>query len=278
MSENLEGRVALVTGAARGQGRSHALALAERGVDVVLVDSVRGIDTVPYVMPDRADLDETRAAVEKLDRRAVAVEVDVRTDELVDVVTGAVAELGRLDIVVANAGVLGAAKPSWELTLQEWSTVVDINLTGVWQTIRASVPHVIAGGRGGSLIAISSIAGLRGVPNVAQYTAAKHGVVGLMNAVANEVAQHSIRANTIHPTNVRTSMIDNPASARIFRPDLDAPSLDDGVEALSRINLLPVPWIDSSDVSDAVVWLASDASRFVTGASIPVDAGSLSKY
>ncbi len=272
------GKIALVTGAARGQGRSHAITLAEHGADVILVDAARAIDTIGYPMPTPDDLKEAARAVEEFDRRAVVIEADVRDDGLGAMVSDAVAQLGGLDIVVANAGVLGSPKSSWEFSHEEWSTVVDINLTGVWQTTKATVPHLIAGGRGGSIIAISSIAGLRGIPNVAQYCAAKHGVVGLATALANEVARYGIRVNTIHPTNVRTPMIDNPVSAKIFRPDLEAATIEDGADVLRRINLLPVPWIEPTDVSQAVLWLASDESRYVTGAAVTVDAGMLSKY
>ncbi|MDI2030179.1 mycofactocin-coupled SDR family oxidoreductase [Saccharopolyspora sp. TS4A08] len=274
----LAGKVALITGAARGQGRSHAVTLAEHGADVVLVDAVRPIDGVGYPLPSSSELKAAAQAVEALGRRAVVVEADVRDEELAPAVDDAVERLGGLDVVVANAGVLGSPKPSWELTRDEWSTVIDINLSGVWQTTKATVPHLIAGGRGGSVIAISSIAGLRGIPNVAQYCAAKHGVVGLATALANEVAEHGIRVNTIHPTNVRTPMIDNPVSAKIFRPDLDQPTLDDGADVLRRINMLPQPWVEMNDVSQAVLWLASDESRYITGTALPVDAGMLSKY
>jgi len=272
------GKIALVTGAARGQGRSHAVTLAEHGADVILVDAARAIDTIGYPMPTPDDLKEAARAVEEFDRRAVVIEADVRDDGLGAMVSDAVAQLGGLDIVVANAGVLGSPKSSWELSREEWSTVVDINLTGVWQTTKAAVPHLIAGGRGGSIIAISSIAGLRGIPNVAPYCAAKHGVVGLATTLANEVARYSIRVNTIHPTNVRTPMIDNPVSAKISRPDLEAATIEDGADVLRRINLLPVPWVEPADVSQAVLWLASDESRYVTGAAVTVDAGMLSKY
>jgi len=273
------GLVAVVTGAARGQGRAHSLRLAAEGADLVLLDAAEAIENVDYAMPTSADLEKVADEVRALGRRAVVVQADVRDLKSVsEGVHNAAEQLGRLDILVANAGVLGPAKPSWELSHEEWTTVVDINLTGVWTCIKASLPLMIAAGNGGSVILISSIAGLRGVPNVANYAAAKHGLVGLAGSVANEVAEHGIRVNTIHPTNVRTPMIDNPTSARIFRPDLPSPTLDDGVEALQRINLLPVPWVQCEDVSAAVLWLASDESRYVTGASIPVDAGMLAKY
>jgi len=275
----VQGLVAVVTGAARGQGRAHSLRLAAEGADLVLLDAAETIENVDYAMPTSLDLEKVADEVRALGRRAVVVQADVRElDRVSEGVRHATEQLGRLDILVANAGVLGPAKPSWELSHAEWNTVVDINLTGVWTCIKATLPLMIAAGNGGSVILISSIAGLRGVPNVANYAAAKHGLVGLAGSVANEVAEHGIRVNTIHPTNVRTPMIDNPTSAKIFRPDLPAPTLDDGVETLQRINLLPVPWVDCEDVSAAVLWLASDQSRYVTGATIPVDAGMLAKY
>jgi len=275
----VQGLVAVVTGAARGQGRAHSLRLAREGADLVLLDAAEAIENVDYAMPTSADLEKVADEVRALGRRAVVIQADVRDlDRVSEGVHHAAEQLGRLDVLVANAGVLGPAKPSWELSQADWNTVVDINLTGVWTCIKATLPLMIAAGNGGSVILISSIAGLRGVPNVANYAAAKHGLVGLAGSVANEVAEHGIRVNTIHPTNVRTPMIDNPTSAKIFRPDLPAPTLDDGVEALQRINLLPVPWVDCEDVSAAVLWLASDQSRYVTGATIPVDAGMLAKY
>jgi len=282
-STRVEGRVAgtvaLVTGAARGQGRTHALRLAEEGADIVLLDAASPIQGIAYGMPTSDDLKSVAGEVIGRGQRAVIVEADVRDLAAVTVgVTRAYDEFGRLDTLVANAGVLGAAKPSWELSAEEWSTVVDINLTGVWNCVKAVMPFMIQAGQGGSVILISSIAGLRGVPGVANYAAAKHALVGLAGSVANEVAQYGIRVNTVHPTNVRTPMIDNPSSALIFRPDLEAPSLQDGIEVLRRINLLPVPWVEPEDVAAAVLWLASDEARYVTGAAIPVDAGMLSKY
>ncbi|TWS18439.1 NAD(P)-dependent oxidoreductase [Tsukamurella asaccharolytica] len=275
---SLAGRVAVITGAARGQGRSHAIALAERGADVVLVDAVQPIDNVEYAMAQSSDLSDAAALVEATGRRARIIEADVRDESFNEKLGAAVAELGRLDIVVANAGVCGPSRPFWEISRDEWNTVLDVNLTGVWQTIKFSIPHLIAAGNGGSIIATSSIAGLTGVPNLAHYTASKHGLVGLIRVVANEVAEYGIRANTVHPTSVPTPMIDNPQMTRMFRPDLEDPSLEDGIDVLKRVNLLPVPWVESSDISAAVCWLASDDSRYVTGAAIPVDAGMLAKY
>ncbi|MEE4023360.1 mycofactocin-coupled SDR family oxidoreductase [Gordonia sp. PKS22-38] len=273
------GKVALVTGAARGQGRSHALALAAEGADLVITDIAGTVDTVGYPLGTADELDDVHRELKELGARVHRATVDVRdADAMVETVTSAVADLGRLDAVVANAGILGAPAQTWQLTPEQWRTMLDVNLTGVWSTFRAAIPHMIDAGNGGSLVGISSIAGLRGIPGVSHYVAAKHGVVGLIGSLANELAPYGIRANSIHPTNVRTPMIDNPLAAKIFRPDLDEPSLDDGVEVLKRINLLDMPWIDVSDVTDAVVWLLSDESKRVTGINLPVDAGMLAKY
>jgi len=275
----LDGKAVLITGAARGQGRSHALGAAREGADVILVDAVKPVRTVAYSFPTLEDLEAVAEDVKALGRRAVLVQADVRELEaLASGVAAAVDELGRLDVVVANAGILGAIGMTWEVPSDEWHAVVDVNLHGVWHTVKATVPHILAGGAGGSIILISSIAGLRGIPGVSAYVTAKHGLVGLAGSLANELAEHGIRVNTVHPTNVDTPMINNPESAKLFRPDLDSPTLADGVEVLSRVNLLSVPWVETEDITDAVLWLASDEARFVTGATIPVDAGMLSKY
>jgi len=275
----MTGKVALVTGAARGQGRSHALALAAEGAELIITDLCGSVPTVDYPLASRAELEDVCNEIKELGRGVYAAFVDVRNaDAMCEAVADGVREFGQLDAVIANAGILGAPTPSWEMTPEQWHTMLDINLSGVWSTFRAAIPHMIKAGNGGSLVGISSIAGLRGIPNVSHYVAAKHGVVGLIGSLANELARYGIRANTVHPTNVRTPMIDNPVAAKIFRPDLDAPSLDDGVDVLKRINLLDMPWIDAADVTDAVLWLVSDESKRVTGAAIPVDAGMLAKY
>lgn len=278
-SGRLDGRVAFITGGARGQGRSHALGAAREGADIILTDLGAAIDGVDYDLPSRHDLEAVAKEVETLGGRVAFFDADVRDlDALQAGLDGAVAELGRLDVVVANAGILGAMGKTWEVAKADWDRLIDINLTGVWHTVKAAVPHMIAAGNGGSVVLISSIAGRAGVPNVAAYVSAKHALVGLAGSLANEVAEYGIRANTVHPTNVDTPMINNPEAAKLFRPDLDAPTFDDAAEPLQRINLLRVPWVQARDITDAVLWLASDESRYVTGAAIPVDAGMLSKY
>jgi (+)-trans-carveol dehydrogenase len=269
----VEGKVAFITGAARGQGRSHAIRLAEEGADIVALDICRQIDTIGYPLATRADLDETVAAVEALGRRIVAVEADVRDYEEVEAaVAHGIAELGRLDIVCANAGVANFTR-FWEITGHAWDQMIDVNLTGVWHTLKAVAPPLIEQAQGGSIIITSSSGGRKGIPNCGHYTAAKHGVVGLMRGCANELGRYSIRVNTLHPTGVDTMLIQNEDTYRLFCPDLESPTREDAARVFKRTNALPIPWVDPVDVSNAVLWLASDEARYVTGAEIPVDAG-----
>ncbi|MCE3551443.1 mycofactocin-coupled SDR family oxidoreductase [Pseudonocardia sp. RS11V-5] len=275
---SLDGKVALVTGAARGQGRSHAIRLAEEGADVIAIDVCAPVETVTYRGATAAELDETAAEIEKLDRRVVARQADVRDlAALQSAVADGVAELGRLDVVVANAGIFTTA-PVHELTEEQWDTMIEINLTGVWKTVKATVPLLIEQGTGGSIVLISSTGGTQGFPNFAHYVAAKHGVIGLARTMANELGQHSIRVNAVQPTSVLTDMIDHEGMYKLFRPDLEHPTREDFREALlSGMNILPTPWVEPRDISNAVAWLASDQSRFVTGTTVPVDAGALQK-
>ena len=273
---SLAGRVALVTGAARGQGRSHAVHLAEAGADIVAVDICAQIDTVTYPMATPDDLASTARLVESRDRRIHTAIADVRdAAALRAAIDAGVAELGRLDVVVANAGISGYGGVERGLSDAAWRNVVDTNLTGAWNTCAAALPHVIAGGRGGSVILTSSVGGLRGIRNLVHYTAAKHGLTGLMRTLALEHAHQSIRVNLVHPTAVNTPMIMNPTTFRTFRPDLPDPGLDDVRDAFAANNALPVPWVEPADVSRAVLFLASDDARYITGATLPVDAGAL---
>ncbi|OMB94542.1 mycofactocin-coupled SDR family oxidoreductase [Mycobacterium colombiense] len=262
----LRGRVALVTGAARGSGRCHCERFAEEGADVIALDAPEAAD----------DLEQTAAAVIRRGARAATGLADVSDLGAMKAAVGtAAAELGRIDVVVANAGTHPAGAPSWEITAQSWRQTLDINLTGVWHTVKAGVPHM--GQQGGSVVIISSTNGIRGTADTAHYTASKHAVVGLARTLANELGPRRIRVNTVHPGAVGTKMVLNEATFRRLRPDLDNPTADDVAEVLAARHLLPVPWIEPVDVSNVVVFLASDQARYITGTQIVVDAGLLAK-
>ena len=271
----MDGKVAFITGAARGQGRSHALRLAEEGADIVAVDVCRQLESVPYPMATPDDLAETAKLVEELDRRIVAREADVRDSaQLEAAVSEGLSEFGHIDVVCANAGIFSTAS-AWDITEQMWQEMIDVNLAGVWRTVKAVVPSMMERGQGGSIILTSSAAGLIAYPNLAHYVAAKHGVTGLMRALSIELAPKRIRVNSVHPTTVSTDMIHNSAIYNVFLPDLDNPSREDVAAAMQLTNALPIPWVESVDISNAVLWLASDEARYVTGVALPVDAGVL---
>lgn len=257
------GKRVLVTGAARGMGRAHAVRLAEEGADLILVDICESLPELEYPLASRRDLDETARLVEKYGRHAVTAVVDVRDEAaLAAVVDDGVAALGGLDAAVANAGVLTAG--TWDTTTSaQWRTVVDVNLIGTWNTCAAALPHLID--RGGSLINISSSAGVKGTPLHLPYTASKHGVVGLSKALANELAAKNVRVNTVHPTGVETGMRPDSLHGLLaeMRPDL-APIFG---------NAMPVVMVEAIDISNAVLFLVSDESRYVTGLEFKVDAG-----
>jgi (+)-trans-carveol dehydrogenase len=273
MSGRVEGKVAFITGAARGQGRSHAIRLAEEGADIIAVDLCDQVASVPYGMATPEDLADTVKHIEALDRRVVARQVDVRDyGRLKAAVDEGVAELGRLDIVSANAGIFSSGRAD-EITEESWQDMMDINLTGVWHTCKAAIPHLKAGGQGGSIVITSSGAGLVAGQNMAHYVTTKHGLVGLMRTLALELAGASIRVNSIHPTTVNTDMIRNDATYRLFRPNLEHPTLDDAADAFLRLNALPVKWVEPVDISNALLFLASDEARYITGVTLPIDAG-----
>ncbi len=273
MSGRVEGKVALITGAARGQGRSHAIRLAEEGADIIALDIAAPVSSAPYAMATPEDLEETAREVKARGRSVVTREVDVRDSEaLTAAVNEGVAQLGRLDIVLANAGILSIG-PSFELTEQAWTEMIDITLSGAWRTAKAAIPHLISGGNGGSVILTSSIAGLIGQPGLAHYVSAKHGLVGLMKTLALELAPLNIRVNSVHPTNVDTKMIMNEATFRIFLPDEPHPTREQFAIPAGEMNALPISWIDPIDVSNAVLFLASDEARYITGVTLPIDAG-----
>jgi SDR family mycofactocin-dependent oxidoreductase len=278
MTGRVAGKVAFITGAARGQGRSHAIRLAQEGADIIAVDICEDVPGIPYAGPTEADLAETAKQVEALDRRIVAIKADVRDyPALKAAVDDGVAQLGRLDIVSANAGIGTSPVKAWEMDDSTWQTMIDINLTGVWHAAKAAIPHLIEGGNGGSIILTSSAAGLKAYENIAHYVSAKHGVVGLMRTLALELAPYMIRVNSIHPTQVDTDMIQNEATYRLFRPDLEHPTREDFAPASQSVNALPIPWVESVDISNAVLFLASDEGRYITGVTLPVDAGTVIK-
>lgn len=268
MAGLFEGKVALISGAARGQGRSHAVRLAEEGADVIAFDLCEQIASVHYPMASPEDLDETVRLVEALGRRIVARTADVRDGDAVRaVVRDGLDQLGRIDIVAANAGIASfPGRPLWEIGEEQWDDMMDVNVKGVWQTISAAVPAMIERGEGGAIVITSSVAGVKGMAHLGDYSASKHAVVGVMRTLAVELAPHSIRVNTLHPTGVTTPMIVN-AAADEFRVTWP--------QAERSQNLLPVDAVEPGDVTDALVFLASDAARYVTGCTLPVDAGIL---
>jgi (+)-trans-carveol dehydrogenase len=261
------GKVAFITGAARGQGRSHAVRLAEEGADIIAIDLCADIASVPYPLATKEDLAETVRQVEALGRRIVASVADVRDfDSLATALEAGVDELGRLDIVCSNVGVNNPA-PTHEIT--------DVDLSGTWRTTKAAIPYLVAGGNGGSIVLTSSAAGLKGYANIAHYTAAKHGINGLMKTLAQELAEHHIRVNSVNPTQVDTPMIMNAPMYKLFCPDIDEPAREDFAPISQQMNALPIPWVEPRDVSDSVLFLASDEARYITGVALPVDAGVL---
>jgi SDR family mycofactocin-dependent oxidoreductase len=271
------GKVAFITGAARGQGREHAIRLAEEGADIIAVDVCDDIAGVAYPGPTDADLADTATLVEKSGRRVVAAKADVRDlDGLRAAVQQGVAALGAIDIVVANAGISGSPAPAALIEPSAWQTMLDINLTGVWHTVKVALPHMTNGS--GSIILVSSMLGLRGGGYMAHYAAAKHAVVGLMNSLANELAPQWIRVNSIHPGNVLTPMIDNEQFHRTLRPDLDNPTIEDTAAIIGQFHMLPKPVIEARAVSNAVLFLASDEAAYITGAALPIDAGATAKF
>ena len=262
MAGRVEGKVAFITGAARGQGRSHAVRLAQEGADIIAVDLCGQVDSVPFPMATPEDLAETVKEVEALDRRIVATQADVRDYRaLKAAVDDGVTQLGRLE----------------DMDDQPWQDVIDTNLTGVWHAAKAAIPHVRAGGHGGSIVLTSSDAGLFAMENIGHYVAAKHGVIGLMRTLALELAPDFIRVNAVCPTVVNTPMVQNEPSYRLFRPDLEHPTAGDISDTLLMLNALPIPWVEPVDISNAILFLASDEARYITGVALPVDAVALVK-
>ena len=278
MTGRVEGKVAFISGAARGQGRAHAVRLAQEGADIIAVDICKQIDSVQIPLSTPEDLAETADLVKGHNRRIYTAEVDVRDFEaLKAAVDTGVEQMGRLDIIVANAGIGNGGQTLDKTSEVDWTAMIDINLGGVWKSVKAGVPHILAGGRGGSIILTSSVGGLKAYPHTGHYVAAKHGVVGLMRTFAVELGAQNIRVNSVHPTNVNTPLFMNEGTMKLFRPDLENPGPDDMKVVGQLMHTLPIGWVEPEDIANAVLFLASDEARYITGVTLPVDGGSCLK-
>jgi len=278
MTGRVEGKVAFITGAARGQGRAHAVRLAQEGADIIAIDICKQVDSVRIPLSTPEDLAETADLVKGHNRRIYTAEVDVRDyDALKAAVDAGVEQLGRLDIIVANAGIGNGGATLDKTSERDWTDMIDINLGGVWKTVKAGVPHILAGGRGGSIILTSSVGGLKAYPHTGHYVAAKHGVVGLMRTFAVELGAQNIRVNSVHPTNVNTPLFMNEGTMKLFRPDLENPGPDDMKVVGQLMHTLPIGWVEPEDIANAVLFLASDEARYITGVTLPIDGGSCLK-
>lgn len=275
----VQDKVAFITGVARGQGRSHAVRLAEEGADIVGVDLLAPESFAPYPMPTDDDLQETVTLVEKTGRRLLGIKADVRDRAAIQgAVEQGIQEFGRLDIVAANAGFSPAGGPLWEIPAGEWDSVIGTNLTGVYHTLAAAVPAMIDAGNGGSIVCISSGAGLRYVPNLVDYNASKAGVVAVAKTLANELASTGIRVNVLAPGTVDTPRVtENAAMFKLFRPDLEDPTIEDALPVFTAMMPMGKPWIDPIDVSNALLFLASDEARYITGQVLAVDQGATNR-
>ena len=269
---SMEGKVVLITGAARGQGRSHAIRLAEAGADIIATDICAPIPLVRYPMADSEDLAETVREVEKRGRRCLAYEADSRdAARMRDVLADAVRTLCRLDTVVVNHGINVPHQPTDDGVDDVWDVVIDVQLTSVWRTISASLDHLTE--NGGSIVVTSSAAGLIGISGNMAYAAAKHGLIGLVKALAQDLGRYNIRVNAVCPGTVNTMLTFNEHNLGMFMPGRDDAGYSDMDWALEALNILPVRWVDAEAISEAVLYLSADSGKFVTGIALPVDAG-----
>lgn len=273
----MDGKVAFITGAGRGQGRAHALRLAEEGADIIALDILEDIESFSYPMATPADRDDVVARVRALGRRIIFEKADIRDlPRLQEVAQAGVDQFGHIDVVVSNAGA-GAPGLSYEMDESTFAETIDMFLTSAWRTVRAAVPHMIEAERGGSIVMISSTSGLVAVANMAHYVAAKHGVTGLMKALAIELGPFNIRVNAVAPSNVNTPMLQSSAIREVWTGNASATDAE-VMPVMSSMHILDVPWMEPTEISQAVLWLASEESRFVTGSTIPVDAGALAPF
>lgn len=270
----VDGKVAFITGAARGQGRAHAVRLAQEGASIVGVDICGQIPGVPYSLATEEDLEETARLVERSGGRIVTSVADVRdAAALSAAVEEGLRAFDHINVLVANAGICSSEGAAWEISDDTWQQMLDINLTGVWHTVKAVTPTILRSGLPGSIVLTSSFTGLKGEPHIAHYAAAKHGVTGLMRSLAHELGPHNVRVNSVHPGNTETGMIMNDFGFGLLRPDLKKVQRDDAGQVLKQLTLMNVDFIQPEDIANAVLFLASDEARFITGVTLPVDAG-----
>lgn len=276
-NRRFEGKVVFITGVARGQGRNHAIRFAQEGARIIGIDLCHDLEHAPYPLSTPEDLAETVRLVEAAGGAMHAEQADVRDRKaLKSVVAAGIDKFGRLDVILANAGTY-SPMPVQFVADDSWAETVDINLTGVYHTVKVGIRQLIEQNEGGAIVITSSTAGIKGFYGAPAYSAAKHGVVGLMRSLALELAPNQVRVNTVHPTSVYTPMIINDVFPRMVRFDLENPTESDAGDFLKEQQALDTPWVQSSDISDAVLWLCSDEARWITGASLPIDAGALLK-
>lgn len=273
----LDGKVAFITGVARGQGRSHALTLAREGASIIGLDMCGKPATTAYPGTTQEDLQETVRQVKEVGGQIFVDVADTRDyNQVKGVFDRGIEQFGRVDIVVPNAGICSGAK-TWEIHPEDWREMVDINLNGVFHTVKAAIPTMIAQSQGGSIVFIGSTEALKGAENISSYAASKHGVTGLMTSLARELGQYNIRVNSVNPTCVDTDMINNDFVYGLFRPDLDKPTREDVIDTFSGTHILPVPWMQPQDVSNAILYLVTEPGRYITATPLVIDAGFMVK-
>jgi SDR family mycofactocin-dependent oxidoreductase len=267
-----DGKVVLITGGARGQGRSHAVAFAKEGADIIVTDIAKQVATVPYGMSTEADLQDTVKHVQALDQRCLAVVADARsTEAMKSAVDSAVEQFGRVDVLLVNHGLLSLS-PVAEMSDEVWDDVIGSDLTGVFKSVRAVLPQMLTQ-KSGRIVVTSSMAGRTGLPTVAHSCAAKWGAIGFVKSVAREVAAEGITVNCVCPTNVNTDMIHNEPFYALFAPGVEHPTKEQAAPGFQSLNAIPVPWIEPIDISNAMMFLASDEARYITGEALHVSAG-----
>jgi SDR family mycofactocin-dependent oxidoreductase len=273
----LDGKVAFITGVARGQGRSHALTLAREGANIIGLDLCAKPSTTAYDGATEEDLQETVRLVKETGADIIAEIADTRDYYQVKAVFDrGIEQFGRIDIVIPNAGICSGAK-TWEITPEDWRETIDINLNGVFHTVKAAIPTLISQQQGGSIVFIGSTEALKGAENISSYAASKHGVTGLMTSLARELGRYNIRVNSVNPTCVDTHMINNDFVYGLFRPDLDKPTREDVIDTFAGTHLLPVPWMEPHDVSNAILYLVTESGRYITASTLVIDAGFIVK-